>query len=209
MTCASAAGTAALCSSGSPLGRGKRAKEKARRGARRMRVRLLQHMDVLSANLRSVLAQSPGMDPRRPRPRGCRFLWLLSLGQARESNRPPWMADVPHTDVSRLSRHGVQTTDAMTKSKWIPAFAGMTERWIPVSAEMAKPKRTKKKATTRVPILVVAEGFALRCCDTSARWRASAVCADAISTRVAGKSGACDGNCALSARAQRVRRASG
>src|SRR5215510_5230124 len=35
----------------------------------------------------------------------------------------------------------------------------------------------KKRATTRVPILVVAEGFALRCCDTSAHWRAMRVCA--------------------------------
>jgi hypothetical protein len=27
--------------------------------------------------------------PLRPRPRGCLFLWLLSFGQAKESNRPP------------------------------------------------------------------------------------------------------------------------
>jgi hypothetical protein len=39
---------------------------------------------------------------------------------------------------------------------------------------------TKKNGETRVPILVIAEGFALRCCDTSARWRASAVCAGAV-----------------------------
>jgi hypothetical protein len=38
----------------------------------------------------------------------------------------------------------------------------------------------KKNGETRVPILVIAEGFALRCCDTSARWRASAVCADGV-----------------------------
>src|SRR6476469_8548180 len=40
----------------------------------------------------------------RARIRGCLFLWLLSFGQAKESNWPPWMADKPHTDVSRLSR---------------------------------------------------------------------------------------------------------
>src|SRR5215475_12822136 len=40
----------------------------------------------------------------RARRRGCRFLWFLSFGQAKESNWPPWMADKPHTDVSRLSR---------------------------------------------------------------------------------------------------------
>ena len=33
------------------------------------------------------------------------FLWLLSFGQAKESNRRPGMADETHTDVSRLSQH--------------------------------------------------------------------------------------------------------
>src|SRR6476646_6883111 len=42
--------------------------------------------------------------PLRPRPRGCPFLGLLSFGQAKESNWPPWMATKPHTDVSRFSR---------------------------------------------------------------------------------------------------------
>ena len=35
---------------------------------------------------------------------GAPFLWLLSFGQAKESNRRPWMVDEKHTDVSRLSR---------------------------------------------------------------------------------------------------------
>ncbi len=43
--------------------------------------------------------------PGKPRPRGCLFLWLLSFGQAKESNRRPWMVDEPHTDVSRLSQN--------------------------------------------------------------------------------------------------------
>ena len=38
---------------------------------------------------------------RAARIRGCRFLWLLSFGQAKESNRRPWMADETHTDVSQ------------------------------------------------------------------------------------------------------------
>ena len=41
-------------------------------------------------------------------------------------------------------------------------------------------KTQKKNGEIRVPILIIAEGFALRCCDTSARWRASAVCAGAV-----------------------------
>ncbi len=32
------------------------------------------------------------------------FSWLLLFGQAKRSNRRPWMADEQHTDVSRLSR---------------------------------------------------------------------------------------------------------
>jgi len=54
---------------------------------------------------RSLLAEFAGMDAGKPRPRGCPFLWLLSFGQAKESDRPPGMADEKHTDVSRLSRH--------------------------------------------------------------------------------------------------------
>ena len=49
-------------------------------------------------------ARSEPLAPRAARIRGCRFLWLLSFGQAKESNWRPWMADEPHTDVSRSSR---------------------------------------------------------------------------------------------------------
>ncbi len=49
-------------------------------------------------------ARSEPLAPRAARIRGCRFLWLLSFGQAKESNWRPWMADITHTDVNRLSR---------------------------------------------------------------------------------------------------------
>src|SRR5215475_10400250 len=49
--------------------------------------------------------------PLRPRTRGCPFLWLLSFGQAKESNWPPWMADKKHTDVSRLSQRPKRRTN--------------------------------------------------------------------------------------------------
>src|SRR6185312_11083048 len=54
------------------------------------------------------------------------------------------------------------------------------------STEGFSEKQTKKNGETRVPILVIAEGFALRCCDTSARWRATAVCAGATSRGLRG-----------------------
>src|SRR4249919_3802386 len=74
---------------------------------------------------RSLLAQSRGQDARVTADARVSFLWLLSFGQAKESNRPPWMADDPHTDVSRSSRRRQRPK---AKSKWIPAFAGMTTR---------------------------------------------------------------------------------
>ncbi len=46
-------------------------------------------------------ARSEPLAARAARIRGCRFLWLLSFGQAKESNRRPWMADETHTDVSQ------------------------------------------------------------------------------------------------------------
>ena len=52
-------------------------------------------------------ARSEPSPKARARIRGCRFLWLLSFGQAKESNRRPWMVDEKHMDVSRLSH---QTT---------------------------------------------------------------------------------------------------
>ncbi len=45
-----------------------------------------------------------GMDARVTATPRVSFLWLLSFGQAKESNWSPWMATKPHTDVSRFSR---------------------------------------------------------------------------------------------------------
>src|SRR3954462_1477393 len=82
--------------------------------------------------------------PLRPRPRGCLFLWLLSFGQAKESNRRPGMVDETHTDVSRFSR---RRREPKSKAKWIPALRrddepggfhrnGGRGKWIPAFAGM-------------------------------------------------------------------------
>ena len=71
---------------------------------------------------RNPCALREPLAPRAARIRGCRFLWLLSFGQAKESNRRPWMVDETHTDVSRSSR---QHQKPKAKN-WIPASAGMT-----------------------------------------------------------------------------------
>jgi len=86
---------------GSPLGAARTRRKKPAgwpAGGRPVRC---QAMDGLSANLRSGLAQSA---IGRPRPRGCPSLWLLSLGQARESDPRAGMRMEPHTDVRRFSR---------------------------------------------------------------------------------------------------------
>ena len=117
---ASAAGTAALCSSRAPLGRGEQAKEKVARSAiaGRMPATLLLYMDVLSAKpvacSRSRRAWMPGDRGRG----GCPFLWLLSFGQAKESDRRPGMVDETHTDVSRFSRRRPKAS----KIKMDPGF---------------------------------------------------------------------------------------
>src|SRR6476661_435046 len=59
---------------------------------------------------RNPSARSEPSPTARARIRGCLFLWLLSFGQAKESNRRPWMVDEPHTDVSRLSRSAEKPT---------------------------------------------------------------------------------------------------
>src|SRR6476646_3795040 len=102
---ASAAGTAALCSSRVPsrprrAGGGNSPKGRAQ--------------DARASDLGTRMCRERTPEPARevcrawmpgkPRPRGCPFLWLLSFGQAKESNRQPWMADEKHTDVSRLSQ---------------------------------------------------------------------------------------------------------
>ena len=73
-------------------------------GARRMRARPISAQGCAVSGPRSLLAESLGRDAQRPRTRGCPFLWLLSFGQAKESNRRPWMVDEMHMDVSRSSQ---------------------------------------------------------------------------------------------------------
>ncbi len=135
-TCASAAGTAALRSSRAPLGRGEQAQDQSRQrwpaGCRPVR---REHRDVLPANPGACSRSHARRDARVTADARVSFLWLLSFGQAKESNRRPWMADDPHTDVSRSSRQrrkpkskvkmdsGLRRNDDV----WIPAFAGMTE----------------------------------------------------------------------------------
>ncbi len=101
---ASAAGTAALCPARTPLGRGEQVQEIARRGARRMRARSTRAQGRAPGEPRSLLAQSARMDARVTADARVSFSWLLLFGQAKRSNRRPWMADDPHTDVSRSSR---------------------------------------------------------------------------------------------------------
>ena len=71
--------------SGVPLGAARTRRKKPAGWPAGCRPVRCQAMDGLSANLRSGLAQSAGFTGR-PRPRGCPSLWLLSLGQARESD---------------------------------------------------------------------------------------------------------------------------
>ncbi len=87
-----------------PLGRGEQAQEIARRGARRMRARSTRAQGRAPGEPRSLLAQSRGQDARVTADARVSFSWLLLFGQAKRSNRRPWMADDPHTDVSRFSR---------------------------------------------------------------------------------------------------------
>ena len=86
---------------------------KARRGPRRMRGRSLLYMDVQSANLRSAFAHPQGRMPG-----GRAFRGVLSLvtffAQAKKVTRSP------AGRVEALLFGG--------RSRWIPAFAGMTRR---------------------------------------------------------------------------------
>ena len=94
---ASAAGTAALCSSRAPLGRGEQAEEIAACTARG-RAQDARESDV-STGMYCQRTPEPAREvcrawmPGKPRPRGCPFLWLLSFGQAKESHSAARMAD--------------------------------------------------------------------------------------------------------------------
>ena len=71
---------------------------------------------------RNLLAQSTGRDARRPRPRGCPFFGYF-LWASKESDSAARMAD--EKTQGRETVFAGRTT-SKTKSKWIPAFAGMT-----------------------------------------------------------------------------------
>ncbi len=63
-----------------------------------------EHMDVLPANPGACSRSHARRDARVTADARVSFSWLLLFGQAKRSNRRPWMADDPHTDVSRSSR---------------------------------------------------------------------------------------------------------
>ena len=87
---ASAAGTAALCSSRAPLGRGEQAQEIARRGTRRMRVRPISAQGCAVSGPRSLLAESRGQGCPRDRGReGVLFFGDFLLDKQKKVTRPP------------------------------------------------------------------------------------------------------------------------
>src|SRR5512144_1892334 len=105
--------------------------------------------------------------PRRPRPRGGPSLWLLSLGQARESDRPPGTAVEPHMDVSRFSRQrgrseqeldsGLRRNDEAKDQKLDPGFRRITHQGArpePHSARIRTESKTSapRKAPPPLPI---------------------------------------------------------
>ncbi len=59
---------------------------------------------------RSLLAKSRGQDARVTADARVSFSWLLLFGQAKRSNRRPWMADEAHKEVSRFSRQRREKT---------------------------------------------------------------------------------------------------
>ena len=59
---------------------------------------------------RSLLAKSLGQDARATADARVSFSWLLLFGQAKRSNRRPWMADEAHKEVSRFSRQRREKT---------------------------------------------------------------------------------------------------
>ena len=114
----------ALLFPGSPPGRGEQVEEKpegSRAGCARVR-RL--YMDVLPTNPGACSrSQRAGMPADRVL-EGALSL-VTFFGQAKKVTRPPGWRTKPHTDVGRFSRG---TPRQKTKSKWIPAFAGMTAK---------------------------------------------------------------------------------
>src|SRR5262249_53594529 len=89
-------------------------------------------------------ARSESSPQARARRRGCLFLWLLSFGQAKESDRRPGTVDKTHTDVSRFSQ---QTTSQSGDLRGValdaiaPAALGSIERLARRRGQRTQPRR--------------------------------------------------------------------
>src|SRR4051812_20196058 len=77
---------------------------------------------------KNPFARSAPLAPRAARRRGCLFLWLLSFGQAKESNSAARKADETHRDVSRFSR---QRRSSIAKVKMDSGLRRNDEMWGP------------------------------------------------------------------------------
>ena len=108
-------GARALSVRPSPRHRGTQEQEHSKRLLRQG----LPRSSFASGSL-SAAARARRKKPEGARPRGGPSLWLLSLGQARESNWPPGMADKPHMDVSRVSRNAEDQLGKQTPNQHHP-----------------------------------------------------------------------------------------
>ena len=107
---------------GFPLGRGEGAEEKARRGARTMRARSLSGHGWPVSEPPQRPREVAGHDARRPRPRGC-VLFGYFLLHKQEKVTPSQGCE----GSSQGRESGFASTPKVKrKSRWIPAFAGMT-----------------------------------------------------------------------------------
>ena len=128
-SCAQKRGSASLFALGSrgPVWSGGGPQDQPRQRARAW-------MRASSAKAQGRASPNPAGPPRtrrrRARSSGCPSLWLLSLGQARESDSAP--AEGDETSRQRHARRvnppavAEQRKSEKPRSKWIPAFAGMT-----------------------------------------------------------------------------------
>src|SRR5579862_9181 len=93
----------------------------------------------ISLQDRSPVSETPAARSelaQRARNRGCRFLWLLSFGQAKESDplagmrpeharRRVGLRDNANEN-QRQNQNGFRLSPERRKKIWIPAFAGIT-----------------------------------------------------------------------------------
>src|SRR4051812_39168775 len=73
---------------------------------------------------KNPFVRSEPLAARAARRRGCLFLWLLSFGQAKESNSAARKADETHRDVSRSSRLRAENEEQRAKAKMDSRFRG-------------------------------------------------------------------------------------